>query len=181
MASQEKYIGFLPTMLEAMGISVYFNHILPSMQPSIQSPKIPPSKRLNETDRVQLPSTALNNLRPALRWSRWIFRWSKNCENCCHELMDIWYLCIWFMVTDRIMEKKRIIFRSCFAVDEFSIIVFSLKGYAITKMISQSSFPIISRFPSVSSHNCIFPTHSVVLVKSGWFCPDGIFHNYFFP
>ena len=77
-------------------------------------------------------------------------------------------------------KKKRIIFRSCFAVDEFSIIVFSLKGYAITKMISQSSFPIISRFPSVSFHNCIFPTDSVVLVKSGWFCPDGIFHNYFF-
>lgn len=77
-------------------------------------------------------------------------------------------------------KKKRIIFRSCFAVDEFSIIVVSLKGYAITKMSSHTFFPIVSRFPSVSFHNCIFPTHSVVLVKSGWFCPDGIFHNYFF-
>ena len=83
------------------------------------------------------------------------------------------------MVTDRIVEKKRSIFRSCFAVDEFSIIVVSLKGYAITKMSSHTFFPIVSRFPSVSFHNCILPTHSVVFFKSGWFCPDGIFHNYF--
>ena len=83
------------------------------------------------------------------------------------------------MASDRIMEKKRSKFRSCFAVDEFSIIVVSLKGYAITKMSSHTFFPIVSRFPSVSFHNCILPTHSVVFFKSGWFCPDGIFHNHF--
>ena len=66
-------------------------------------------------------------------------------------------------------KKKRIIFRSCFAVDEFSIIVVSMKGYPITKMRSQSFFPIVSRFPSVSFHTCILPTHSVVFFKSGWF------------
>ena len=38
-------------------------------------------------------------------------------------------------------------------------------------ILFQDRFPI----SSVSFHNCILPTHSVVFFKSGWFCPDGNF------
>ena len=51
MAKQEKYISFLQTKLEAMGISVYFNHIQPSMQPCLGELKFrihcPPLGRKN--------------------------------------------------------------------------------------------------------------------------------------
>ena len=92
---------------------------------------------------------------------------------------EILYIYI-YMVTDRIMEQKeRIIFRSCFAVDEFSIIVVSMKGYPITKMSSQSFFRIVSRFRPFLSIIVFFPLIVWFSSNRDGFAPMGIFHNYF--